>query len=228
MIVAERKPVDEVYEFVKDYKNVLVVGCKGCVTIHPAGGEKEVGILSTALRMTSILKKKKTEIVISQTTIERQCEKEWVKEISNLVDDADVVVSMACGAGVQLFAEIYQTKPVFPGVNTKFIGITETQGQWSERCAACGNCILHITGGICPIARCSKSLLNGPCGGSQNGKCEINENVECGWQLIYDRLKMLNKLHMLNEIVPIKDWSTSSHGGPRKVVRDDMFIEPKQ
>jgi hypothetical protein len=114
---------------------------------------------------------------------------------------------------------------VYPGVNTKFLGGTNEPGLWTENCQSCGDCILDRTGGICPIARCSKSLLNGPCGGSQNGKCEIDKDIDCAWQLIYDQMKGLGRLDDLLKIEPIKDWSKNRDGGPRKVVREDLKNE---
>jgi len=113
---------------------------------------------------------------------------------------------------------------VLPGLNTAFMGLPTEQGVWEERCAACGSCILGLTGGICPIARCAKQLLNGPCGGSQNGLCEIGHDTPCAWQLIYDRLKAQNRLHLLMEIQPAKNWSTSRDGGPRRIAREDLRL----
>jgi len=112
-----------------------------------------------------------------------------------------------------------------PGLNTSFLGLPEKQGVWAERCAACGNCILDKTAGICPIARCAKSLLNGPCGGSQGGRCEIDPQVECAWQLIYDRLQAREELELLEEIIPPRDWSTNRDGGPRRIIREDLQFE---
>jgi hypothetical protein len=134
------------------------------------------------------------------------------------------VVSLACGVGVQFMAEKYHSTPIYPGVNTTFLGATEERGVWTERCQACGSCILARTGGICPIARCAKRLLNGPCGGSSDGRCEINKDVDCAWQLIIDRLKALGKLDEYEELSPLKDWSTDRAGGPRKVVREDVKL----
>jgi hypothetical protein len=111
---------------------------------------------------------------------------------------------------------------ILPGTNTTFLGITERLGVWSERCAGCGHCVLDKTGGLCPIARCSKQLLNGPCGGSVNGKCEISKDVDCVWQLIIDRLSRLNRLEALEEIFPVKDWRPAGHGGPRRLIREDL------
>jgi hypothetical protein len=131
---------------------------------------------------------------------------------------------MSCGAGVQYVAEKYRTKPVLPAVNTTFLGVALEQGVWAERCQGCGTCILDKTGGICPIARCAKSLLNGPCGGSTNGKCEVDRETDCGWQLIIDRLKELGQLDRYEEIIPVKDWSTARDGGPRKRLREDLRL----
>ncbi|MGD8294703.1 MAG: methylenetetrahydrofolate reductase C-terminal domain-containing protein, partial [Desulfobacterales bacterium] len=138
------------------------------------------------------------------------------------IDQYDAVVSLACGVGVQFMAEKYRNTPVYPGVNTCFLGATEERGLWTERCQACGNCLLATTGGICPISRCAKRLLNGPCGGSTTGKCEINQEIDCGWQLIVDRLKALEKIDEYEKLAPIKDWSTDRAGGPRKVKREDV------
>jgi ferredoxin len=220
MIVAERKPIDEIIGFIKNYKKILLVGCNECVTVCYAGGKKEVGILASALKMA--FKKEGKELEVEEVTLERQCDHEYLEEIRSIIDQYEAVVSLACGVGVQFMAEKYFSTPVFPGVNTCFLGVTEASGVWTERCQACGQCILGQTAGICPISRCAKRLLNGPCGGSTNGKCEISKDLDCAWQLIIDRLKELDRLDDYEEIMPIKDWSTERAGGPRKVVREDL------
>jgi hypothetical protein len=139
-----------------------------------------------------------------------------------MIDGADAVMSMACGCGVQQLAMRFKDKPVFPAVNTKFMGASERQGVWAERCQGCGNCLLGITGGICPIARCAKQLMNGPCGGSTGGHCEISEDVDCAWQLIWDRLKALGLQDMYLENIPAKDWRSGGGSGPRKIIREDL------
>lgn len=222
MIVGERKPLDEIRAMLKGYKKVLVLGCRTCVAVCMAGGDKEVELLGSLLRIAA--KKEGVELEIVEDAIERQCDREYMEPIREKVEQVDAVLSMACGCGVQFMAELYKDKPVLPAINTNFIGVNEDVGVWTERCAQCGNCVLHLTGGICPIARCSKSLLNGPCGGSQNGKCEISPDVDCGWQLIYDRMAELGQLEKLEEVIPAKDWTTSRDGGPRKVVREDVKI----
>ncbi|MBW1790099.1 MAG: methylenetetrahydrofolate reductase C-terminal domain-containing protein [Deltaproteobacteria bacterium] len=222
MIVAEKKPVEEIIDQVKDFKKVLILGCNECVTVCEAGGKKEVGILASTLRM--YFKNQGQTVEFDEITLERQCDHEYLEEIRNEIDQYDAVVSLACGVGVQFMAEKYHATPIFPGVNTCFLGATEERGLWTERCQACGKCILAYTGGICPISRCAKRILNGPCGGSTNGKCEINKELDCAWQLIIDRLKALDRLEDYETLFAIKDWSTDRAGGPRKVVREDVQI----
>jgi hypothetical protein len=160
---------------------------------------------------------------IQDSGIERQCEHEFFEKAEGRIQWADAVLSTACGIGVQFMAEKYP-KPVYPGLNTTFLGAVEKFGLYVERCQACGQCVLAATGGICPIARCAKRLLNGPCGGSTKGHCEINKDVPCAWQLIVDRLKQLNLMDRYEELAPIKNWSTDRAGGPRKLVREDVQL----
>ena len=220
MITAERKPLEELVEYVKPFKRLLLLGCNECVTVCAAGGRKEVGLLASGLQMA--LLKAGSTIEIRQHTVERQCDPEYVEELVPMIDGADAIMSMACGCGVQQIATRFKDKPVFPAVNTTFMGASERQGVWAERCQGCGNCLLGITGGICPIARCAKQLMNGPCGGSTNGKCEISDDVDCAWQLIWDRLKALGLQDMYLDIVPAKDWRTGGGSGPRKIIREDL------
>jgi ferredoxin len=221
MIVADRKPIEEIIDEVKDFGKLLVAGCNECVTVCEAGGKKEVGVLASALRMYFMNQGK--DVKIDEITLERQCDHEYLEEIRNVIDQYDAVISIACGVGVQFMAEKYLSKPVIPGVNTCFMGVTEERGVWTERCQGCGQCILATTAGICPVSRCAKRLFNGPCGGSTKGKCEIDSELDCAWQLIVDRLKELGQLEAQYEtLAPIKDWSTERAGGPRKVVREDV------
>ena len=189
MIVADKKPIEEIIDSVKDFRNSLILGCNECVTVCEAGGKKEVGLLASALRMHFL--QQGHEVNIGERTLERQCDHENQEEISDSIDQYDAVVSIACGVGVQFTAEKYHSKPVYPGVNTLFMGANEARGVWTERCQGCGQCILAVTGSICPVSRCAKRILNGPCGGSTEGKCEINKDVDCAWQLIIDRLKAI-------------------------------------
>lgn len=223
MIIAERKPLDEIANNVKDLRKLLIVGCDTCVAVCMAGGEKEVAVLASALRLA--LRDENSEIEIVQRSVERQCEEEFNEEIAQEIAGADATLSMACGVGVQTLAEQFPGAIVYPALNTTFMGRPEEQGLWSERCVGCGDCVLDKFGGVCPITRCSKSLLNGPCGGSQDGKCEVDpDNLDCAWQLIYDRLERIGQLERLLEVEPLKDWSTSHHGGPRTISREDVRL----
>ncbi len=219
MIVAERKPLKEILSFVEDADRIAVVGCGTCVAVCMAGGEKEVGLLAMELRMALELRGRSP--VITEETVQRQCEEEFVAPLEDLMATHDVIVSIGCGAGVQFLAARFAKARLVPGLNTQFIGVVREPGEFTEFCQACGDCTLHLTGGICPIARCSKSLLNGPCGGSSKGHCEIDESVECAWQLIYDKLKAEGRLHLLEEIRPVKNWRNSRDGGPRRTVREE-------
>ena len=222
MIMARPKPIEEIIDEIKDFNKVLIAGCDGCVTVCEAGGSKEVQVLASALRLYFSKERKRVEI--EETSLTRQCDKDYLRELLDSIDDYDAIVSLACGAGVQFMAEMYRKKPIFPGVDTCFIGVTEERGVWAERCQACGQCILASTGGICPISRCSKRMLNGPCGGSEKGKCEVSPDTDCGWHLIYERLKELGQLEFFAEPTDPKDWVSSRDGGPRKIVREDVRL----
>ena len=226
MIVAEQKPLEEIKALIGDAKNVLVVGCGTCVTVCFAGGAREAAIVAASLRMATKLDGNAKSV--ADVTVQRQCEWEYLDEIAQQIGDVDVVLSLGCGIGVQALVEHFPKAWVVPGLNTKFLGLPLEQGVWAERCAACGECILGLTGGICPIARCSKSLLNGPCGGSENGHCEINPDIPCAWQLIYDRLSSMGKLDRLLEIQPPKNWRAARDGGPRKIVREDLRLSSQE
>jgi ferredoxin len=221
MIVAERKLFDQIWESIKDFKSVLVLGCGTCVSVCQSGGEKEVGLLASELRMKSQMEGK--NIKIGEKTIERQCDKEYIDPIIAMTKEYDAVLSMACGAGVQFSAEIMEPVRVIPALNTRFIGVTAEEGTWAERCRACGNCVLGTYGAICPITICAKGLVNGPCGGSKNGKCEASQEKDCAWVLIYNRLKKQNRLDVLKTLAAPKDFSTQAH--PGKYV-NEAYLKP--
>jgi ferredoxin len=222
VIVAEQKSLNEIKQLVNHFNKVLLLGCGTCVTVCFAGGEKEVGVLASSLRMATKLDDKAVEF--QEATVQRQCEYEYNDVIAELLPQVDAVLSLACGIGVQTMNEQFPEILTLPGLNTTFLGQPTEQGVWEERCQACGNCVLGTTGGICPIARCSKSLLNGPCGGSQNSVCEVDPDTPCAWQLIYDRLSAMDKLDLMLELNQIKDWDTSRDGGVRKIVREDLQL----
>ena len=222
MIVGEQKAIAEIKEVISPYKRILVLGCGTCVKTCFAGGEDEVATLSSALRL--VFKKEGKEIIVEELTVERQCEDEFIREAAPAVSNNSAVLSLACGAGVQAIARRFIDVPVLPGVNTTFIGVLEKQGLFTEECLGCGDCKLAVFGGVCPVTRCSKKLLNGPCGGSRDGKCEVNPETECAWQVIISRLQVLGQLDNLRKYNPPKDWRASHAGGPRKLVREDHII----
>jgi ferredoxin len=222
MIVASPKSVSEIRRLLERHEKVLFVGCGTCVTVCLAGGEREVGLTAYALRMACRLARKPIEI--EQVTIERQCENEFIKDLAPAVEKSEAVVSFACGAGVQALAERFPGKPVYAGLNTQFLGILEEQAVWTEKCMSCGDCMLAEFGGVCPVTRCAKRLLNGPCGGSTEERCEVDPDRPCAWQLIYKRLQSIGQLDRLDRIVPPKDWRSAWHSGARKVVRPEHRI----
>ena len=226
MIVADRKSIPEVVNMIARHDRVLLLGCGTCVTVCLAGGEREVAILGSALRMALKLRGR-GQVVVDECTIERQCESAFIDLISHRVADYDAVCSFGCGAGVQMLAERFATTPIYPGLNTQFIGVLEEQGVWTEKCSGCGHCRLGEYGGICPITRCSKRILNGPCGGSDRGRCEVDPARDCAWQLIYERCRALGTLdQLLQTVAAPQDWSTGVEASPRRAVREDQRIDP--
>jgi ferredoxin len=222
MIVGERKTFEQIWDSVKDLKSVLVLGCGTCVAVCQAGGEKEVGLLASELRMKSHLAGK--TIKIGEATIERQCDREFFDSIKDRAGEYEAILSMACGAGVQYCAEVLEPLRSIPALNTRFIGVTEEQGNWAERCRACGDCVLADYGGICPVTICAKGLVNGPCGGSKNGKCEAGQDKDCAWVLIYNRLKKQDRLADLNKVMTFKDYSRQAHPG-RYI--NEVYLKPR-
>ena len=212
MIIAERKPMEEIKQLLAPYKKVLVAGCGTCVTVCWAGGEKEVAMLASQLRLARSAEGK--GISVLEATVDRQCEREMVAEIKDKVAEVDAVISLACGSGVQTMAEMFEDKPVLPGVNTTFIGMPETEGLWVEMCGACGDCFLDRTGGVCPVVRCAKGLLNGPCGGTRKGgKCEIDPDKDCAWVLIYRRLEKQGRLDVMRKYQAPKNYRAVKRPG---------------
>ncbi len=222
MIVASPKSIKEIVQIIDRHEKVLFVGCGTCVTVCLAGGEREVGISAYAVRMARTLAGKPVEI--EQATVERQCENEFIKDLVPAVERSQAVVSFGCGAGVQALAERFPGKPVYAALNTEFLGILEEQAVWAEKCLGCGDCMLSTFGGICPVTRCAKRMLNGPCGGSTEARCEVAEDRPCAWQLIYKRLQGIGQLDRLEPIIPPKDWSSAWHSGARRKVRPEHRV----
>ena len=223
MITAERKPLDEILALVGDKKKVLVAGCDTCVAICLTGGEKEAEILASELRIKA--EQDGREAAIEHTAAIRQCEWEYLDMIADKVEDADIVVSMACGIGIQSMAEKFSPQIVVPAVNTNMLGMPQEHAVWLERCGACGECVIGETAGICPVVRCSKSLMNGPCGGSTTASARSprrrRKTSTAPGHLIWERLKEQGREEMMYVNRPPKNWSKSSSGGPRKMVREE-------
>ncbi len=220
MITGTPKPIEEILEMLEPYNNIIVAGCFGCVTVCRVGGDKEVQVLSSTLRLAREAAGKKLEI--KEVCLERQCDPEYLEPMRPYIEDYQAVLSIACGAGIQFMAEKFAKTPLLPGINTGFLGVTERQGEWTERCQGCGDCVLHLTGGICPVTRCAKSIFHGPCGGSVEGTCEVDKEVKCGWQMIIDRLVSLEQMENYGKLKPYKGWDASRDGGPRRILREDM------
>ncbi|MEF3169480.1 MAG: methylenetetrahydrofolate reductase C-terminal domain-containing protein [Deltaproteobacteria bacterium] len=221
MIIAERKPLREILDMISGMEKVLILGCRGCVAVCSAGGDAEVDVLTSALKLGR--KRQGSPIHIDKDTLVRQCDPEYLEPIKSIGRKYDAVLSMACGVGVNFIADRCPGVNVLPALNTTFYGANLSSGEWKEMCAGCGACVLHLTGGLCPVARCAKSLSNGPCGGSVGGRCEIDPNVSCVWNLIYDKLSELKRSEDMKEIMPIRDWRTAGHGGPRNRRREDLL-----
>lgn len=221
MIFGEWKPLKELAEKIRGHKKVLLVGCATCMAECAVGGEKEVETLAPLLRMA--LQQQGHRVEILTATLEKQCEWEFVEELAEMVSKVDAILSIACGIGVQALAERFDKISVYPGVNTSALTMREQAGLWASRCVACGDCVLGETFGLCPVARCAKSLMNGPCGGTRkDGKCEVDENTDCVWNLIVERAKARGQLNSLTRVRKAKNWSNSRHGGPKRILREEL------
>ncbi len=205
MIVAEQKPLEEIKEMITPYTRVFILGCGTCMTVCGAGGEREVSFLYNALQL-ALSRSGDGKHTFSEFTVKRQCDLEFLESLNEKVGEADVILSLGCGIGVQALAERFMDVPVLPGVNTSFMGMTKEWGVWDERCAACGDCRLADTAGICPVTRCTKGILNGPCAGTKNGKCEANKDADCAWVLIYKRLERLQQLEKMRRYYPPRNF----------------------
>jgi len=222
MIVMKQKEVEWILDRLAPFRKVVVLGCGSCAAVCLAGGEREVEEMCCSLQLA--LRDSDATVEFEGLTCKRVCDWEFVEPIADALRAADAVLTLACGAGANLLADQLDDVRIIPGVDTSFLAANTGPDSWSEMCAGCGNCIIDQTFGICPVARCAKTLMNGPCGGSANGKCEINDEVECAWAKIVERGKALGRLEELEEIIPPKDWSTGRHGGQRTLKRADLGI----
>lgn len=222
MIVLKQKDMDWILQRLAPYRKVVVVGCGTCATVCLAGGEREVEELCCALQLAG--QERDTQAEFEGMTCKRLCDWEFVEPVEDSLRGADAIVSLACGAGSNLLADKLETVPVIPGVDTSFLGANAGPDAWSEMCAACGDCIIDQTFGICPVARCAKTLMNGPCGGTNDGKCEVREDADCAWAKIVERARAQGRLDELERVLPPRDWSSGRHGGQRSLKRSDLGI----
>lgn len=213
MIVGDPKLISEIAASIAPYDRIHVLGCGACVTVCRAGGDAEARDLARRLAHPQHHSRTPPELTVD--TIERQCERDLTDAYLEIPDATGAVLSLACGCGVQILADALDPLPVIPALSTTFMGGADEPGIWREKCSGCGDCLLALTGSICPITRCSKSLLNGPCGGSQVGHCEVDPDTPCAWIQIYERLSTQDRLHLLTEIHPPRDWRTAGGSGPR-------------
>lgn len=214
MIVATKKPLEEIIGLLAPYGSILILGCGTCVTVCNVGGEREVSLMHSALRVaisTGAMEQK----TFYEYTVKRQCDTEFLEAIKGKTEEVDAILSLACGVGVQIVAEHFPYIPCIPALNTVFMGSSSGLGIWDEKCAGCGECRLYETAGVCPLTRCTKGILNGPCGGSKDGKCEANKEIDCAWLLIYDRLLKTDRLDLMRKYSPPRNYGNLKR--PRRV-----------
>ncbi|MCX5749462.1 MAG: methylenetetrahydrofolate reductase C-terminal domain-containing protein [Candidatus Saganbacteria bacterium] len=211
MIVTEQKKIEEILGMLKESKSIFIAGCGSCATTTNTGGEEQVREMKKALEKAG--KRVTGTKVIESTCDERLCKKD-LKDLRKEMDEADTFLVMSCGAGSQTIADLIGKK-TFPALNSMFLARVERAGKFYEMCTTCGDCQLDKTGGICLITRCAKNTLNGPCGGSVEGKCEVNKENDCAWAIIEERLKQINSVSDIRDFRPVKDWSAALR--PRKV-----------
>ena len=204
MIVMRLKPIAEIRKMVSRHSRVLLVGCNSCAAVSLAGGETEVETLVETLRLASAQFGPATKF--SGAMLQRQCEPEFVEKLD--LESCDAVLSLGCGAGVAFLASS-EGVPVYPALDTLFIGAAMGTGSWQAECSACGKCVLGETAGICPTTRCAKGIMNGPCGGVKDGRCELGDR-DCAWVQIYDRLEEQGRGDQFDDLGDSKDFSVNS------------------
>ena len=209
MIITSKKPIEELLGMLEGVKKVAIVGCGNCAAACQTGGEKEVQAMKEFLEERGFA-------VVANVVPDECCHKLLVKKETKVLRDcgAEAIVGMACGDGVQTVADNVQL-PIYPANNTMFLGQVERVGMFNEYCRMCGDCVLGSTGGICPITMCAKSLVNGPCGGQKNGKCEVDPNNDCAWIKIYNRLEAIGQLDKLGQTRADKGYANVAY--PRHI-----------
>jgi ferredoxin len=207
MIITKQKPIEEIFDYIKNDSDIFLIGCAVCATTCKTGGEVEVKLLSELLSA-------KGKNVTGWDILNPACyvleSKKLLRRKEKEIAAAKSIISLACGGGTQVIAEI-TGKPVYPANDTLFQGeiirLSPKEDHFEKKCLMCGECIVGTTGGICPVTRCPKGLRNGPCGGSNKGKCEIDPERDCVWALIYKKLKELGQLENIRTINKVRDHS---------------------
>ncbi|MFH1354860.1 MAG: methylenetetrahydrofolate reductase C-terminal domain-containing protein [Candidatus Omnitrophota bacterium] len=208
MIISEQKPLEEILESLKEYNKIFIVGCGDCAATCKTGGEPEM------VRMKQLLEEK-GKTVLGMCLPEAPCvaskTKAELAKNMKLLREAEAILVLACGLGIQSVKDNDRLGlAVLPGCNTLFGAVIDAQGNFYEKCSMCGECVLDVTGGICPVTLCAKGLLHGPCGGMDKGKCEVDKDKDCAWVLIYRELEKKNKLNKLREIKKARDYKKST------------------
>jgi ferredoxin len=210
MIITKKREFKDLMENVKNYKSFFLIGCSECATLCGTGGEPELKSLRVALEAEG---KQVTGTLLPKTGCQTLGTKIELKKDKEACDAAEAVIVLSCGAGTQSAVEIFPDKPVFPANDSLFLGNMTRFQMFDERCSLCGKCVLDKTGGICPVTACPKGLLNGPCGGTNDGKCEVSTDVECAWVRIYERMKRTGQLEEMRKSLEPKDWSAGRKPG---------------
>jgi len=199
--ITKQKPVDELKQQLDRFDRVYIVGCGTCATMTRTGGKEEVLAMKEHLQE---LGKLITGWVVIPTACDEMTELA-LKENEGAIQNANCILVMACALGVHRVG-LYIDKPAIPALDTLFIGVEDSPGYFHEVCSQCGQCILGEMAGICPLTACHKGLLNGPCGGTNNGKCEVDKEKDCAWTLIYQRLKEQGRLDLMRKYQPPKNY----------------------
>ena len=214
MIITEQKPLEEILETLKGYNRIFLVGCGECATTCKTGGEQEL------LKMKEELQKQDKTIlgmcIPGAPCVASQVKTELAKNMKAL-REAEAILVLACGLGAQSVKDNDRLGlAVLPACNTLFGAVMDAGGNFYEKCSMCGECILDVTAGICPITLCPKGLLNGPCGGMDKGKCEVDKDRDCAWVLIYKELEKRKKLDTLKKVQEPKDFKKTTK--PHKLI----------
>lgn len=200
--ITRQKPFSEVVQLLERFNRVFIIGCGTCATMARTGGRDEVLEMKNRLQETG-------KLVTGWTVIPTACDEmtgETARENEEAIKNAGCSLVMACALGVQRVNSYLNSKAVIPALDTLFIGMEETPGTFYEACAQCGQCVLGETAGICPLTACNKGLLNGPCGGTNNGKCEVDKEKDCAFTLIYRRLKEQSRLDLMRKYHPPRNY----------------------